>query len=114
MSDLERLGGAGDVEIVLAAGAVVAPAVSAAAAGVAAEYAAGVGGGGEEGKGAATVGRVGDELGELGAGVVEGEVAGFACVHGSTGLELASGTKSLGVVEREGVELVWVAEVHER
>lgn len=48
VSDFERLGGAGDVEVVLAAGAVVAPAVSTAAAGVAAEYAARVGGGGEE------------------------------------------------------------------
>lgn len=60
------------------------------------------------------MGGVGDELGELGAGLVEGKVAGFACVHDSTGLELASGTKSLGVVKRERVELVGVAEVHER
>lgn len=45
------------------------------------------------------MGGVGDELGEIGAGLVEGEVAGCACVHDSTGLKLATGTKSLRVVE---------------
>lgn len=109
--DLERLGGAGDVEIVLAAGAVVVPGVAGEGAGVAAEPAAGVGGDGEEGEVAAAVGGVGDELREVGAGLVEGEVAGRACVHDSTGLEVASGTQSLRVVERERVEIVGVREV---
>lgn len=97
--DLERLGGAADVEIVLADGAVVVPGAAGEGAGVAAEPAAGVGGDGEEGEVAAAVGRVGDELWEGGAGLVEGEVAGRACVHDSTGLEAASGTHSLRVVE---------------
>lgn len=43
VSDFEWLGGAARMEVILAEGAVVVPAVATAAAGVAAEYAAGIG-----------------------------------------------------------------------
>lgn len=111
--DLEWFGGAAYVEIVLAAGTVVVPGVAGVAAGVAAKSSAGIGGGGEEREGASAVGGVGDELRQLCAGLVEGEVAGRACVHDSAGLELASGAETLRVVERKRMELVWMSEVLE-
>lgn len=49
MSALEWLNGAADMKIVIAAAAVVAPTVSTAATGVAAELASGIGGYSEEG-----------------------------------------------------------------
>lgn len=68
VGDREGLGGAKDVKVKVASGAVVAEAVATAVTGVAVEDATGVGGGGEEGEGVEGVGGVGDEVGELGAG----------------------------------------------
>lgn len=79
--DGEGLRRAPDVEVEVALPAVVAEAGGgAAAARVAVEGAAGVGGGWEEGEGVLGVGRVGDERGQLGAGRVDGEPAGRARV----------------------------------
>lgn len=117
VSDLEWLNGAADMEIVIAAGAVVTPTVSTAATAVAAELASRIGGYSEEGEVAAAVGGMGDELRQLSTRLVEDEVAGWACVHGTARLKFAGGTKSvdiLWVVGWDWMEVVGMAEVFDR
>lgn len=65
VSDLEWLNRAADMEIVIAAAAVVAPTISTVATGVAAEYTSRIGGHSEEREVTSAVGGVGDELREL-------------------------------------------------
>lgn len=81
VGDAERLGSAENMEIKLTVHTVVVEAISTAVTGVTVEETAGVGGGGEEGEGVVWMTGVGDELREVGAAEMEGEVARPAHVH---------------------------------
>nr|GLL42174.1 hypothetical protein CCACVL1_03418 [Ipomoea trifida] len=81
VGDPEGLRSAENMEIKLTVHTVVVEAISTAVAGITVEEATGVRGGGEESEGVLWMTRVGDELRELGAAEMEGEVARPTDVH---------------------------------
>lgn len=113
MADGERHGGAQAVQVDAAWFAVVREAGAVVAARVTVEGALFVGGDGEEGEAVLGVRRVADALRHLGAGDVEGVVAGLARVSPAGGTKGTAGARRRGerLLQRCELQRVGVAEM---